>query len=373
MKKIILLSFSLYSLILQADPVSLSDLGYRLVQTGPDETVWMDEAQMMRLSEIQHEVGRCGGFMDITDTYEMFAFTPKAPAPAIDFKTRALSQEVLVRKLTESVSKDQIYNTVKQLSEGFGTRYYKSETGVKSSQWIQDQYSLYAAGRTDVEVRSYPHKWKQPSVIATIHGSGPLKDQHLIIGGHQDSITSTVDLEARAPGADDDASGTATVLETFRVLMLHGFIPNRTIHFIAYAGEEAGLLGSQVIAQEFRAKQIQVEAALQFDMTAFAGDGERHFVFINDYIDRDLTSFTEKLVDKYLDIKWTESKCGYGCSDHASWNRNGYRSVFPFESSFGAHNRKIHTKQDTLEILDFDFAAQFARLGTAWIGELAQD
>ncbi len=373
MKNLALASVLLFSLHAQASIPTLEELGYRLIETSPGNLQWMDETQLMQLSEIQHSVGRCGGFMDVTGTNEMFAITPPAPTPAIDFAKRIPKQNVTVRKFMDSVSKDQIALTVKHLSDGFVTRYYNSSSGVKSSQWIQDQYALYAAGRADVEVRAYGHKWKQPSVIATIHGSGPLKDQHLVVGGHQDSITSYFDVDARAPGADDDASGTATALETFRVLMLHGFKPNRTIHFMAYAGEERGLLGSQVIAQEFRAKQIQVEAVLQFDMTAFAGATEKKLVFINDYIDRDLTTFTEKLVDTYLDVKWAESKCGYACSDHASWNKNGYRSAFPFESTFDAHNSKIHTTGDTAEILDFDFAAQFARLGVAFIGELAQE
>ena len=157
--------------------------------------------------------------------------------------------------------------------------------------------------------------------------------------------------------------------------MLSGYHPQRTLHFIAYAAEEVGLKGSQVIAQDFRARQVQVEAVLQFDMTGFLGDPEKRMIFINDFVNSDLTKWTENLVDTYLRIKWGESECGYACSDHASWDKFEYRSVFPFEATFDTHNKKIHTSADTIEDgkLDFEFVTQFAKLGMAFVFELAQD
>jgi leucyl aminopeptidase len=64
---------------------------------------------------------------------------------------------------------------------------------------------------------------------------------------------------AKAPGADDNASGIATITETIRVLMSNGFQPKKTLKFMAYAAEEVGLLGSKEIANDFKKKGLKDE------------------------------------------------------------------------------------------------------------------
>lgn len=173
-----------------------------------------------------------------------------------------------------------------------------------------------------------------------------------------------------APGADDDASGSATVLEVFRVLVQSGFRPDRTLDFMAYAGEEAGLLGSQDIARRYQSARASVYGVMQFDMTMYAGTGKQ-ITFMTDYVNKDLTKFTEMLIDTYVKIPWSEDRCGYGCSDHASWTKAGYASVIPFESKFDDYNPKIHSAGDGMNLLDADFGASFGRLGLAFMIEMA--
>lgn len=59
-----------------------------------------------------------------------------------------------------------------------------------------------------------------------------------------------------------------------------------------------------------------------------------------------LTEFITSLIDKYLSIPWTTSKCGYACSDHASWNKYGYPSAFGIESAFENDNKNIHSSNE---------------------------
>lgn len=59
-----------------------------------------------------------------------------------------------------------------------------------------------------------------------------------------------------------------------------------------------------------------------------------------------LTSLIKDLVDTYLDIPWVETKCGYGCSDHASWNKVGIPSAFGIESAFEDSNKNIHSSNE---------------------------
>ncbi len=81
---------------------------------------------------------------------------------------------------------------------------------------------------------------------------GVSSDEVLIFGGHIDSTAPGMPT-GRAPGADDDASGSAVVLEMFRILTSSGFVPAKTIEFHGYAAEEVGLRGSQEIAAAYRA------------------------------------------------------------------------------------------------------------------------
>ena len=86
---------------------------------------------------------------------------------------------------------------------------------------------------------------------------------HIIVGAHQDSANYDFPL-LPAPGADDDGSGTVTILEAFRVLVQAGFKPKLPVEFHWYAAEEGGLLGSQDIASEYVHQRKDVGAMIQF-------------------------------------------------------------------------------------------------------------
>lgn len=324
----------------------------------------MDEAQIRELTLNMHKRGgACPGFVDITDFQDV---QPLNLMPLDFFSYRAPSQQETVKAALPLVSSDEMTKTVTKLSS-YPTRLYTTDTGKQAAEWIHGEFTRLAAeaGRKDVKVSFFEHKWKQPSVIAEIPGTDQA-DELVVLGAHEDSINMS---NPSAPGADDDASGVATVMEVFRVLMKTGYKPKRTIQFMTYAAEEVGLFGSQDIAKSYQKAGKKVVGALQFDMTMFPGSGKT-LVFIVDYVNPELTKFTEALVDEYVKIEWKEDKCGYGCSDHASWNRAGYASVFPFEALFDDSNSKIHSKNDLLGILDPTFGAKFAELGVAYAIEL---
>ncbi|KAJ8086417.1 hypothetical protein PM082_005240 [Marasmius tenuissimus] len=172
----------------------------------------------------------------------------------------------------------------------------------------------------------------------------------------------------------DDGSGTVTILESYRALLAADFHPERTVEFHWYSAEEGGLLGSQAVASDYEAKSQKVIAMSQFDMTAWVKRGTREEVgIITDYTDEGLTEFNKKLVDLYLDIPYVETECGYACSDHASWRKAGYPSVFTIESSFENSNHYIHSTNDRIDISDefsFDHMLEFSKLAVAFAIEL---
>jgi len=260
----------------------------------------------------------------------------------------------------------------------FRTRHYLSTTGKQSQQWllakIHEITSQYASEslRQQISAKEFPHTWGQNSIIVRIQGSSTIEDGIVIVGAHQDSTNMWPFLPA--PGADDDGSGSVSILESYRALLVADYHPVRSIEFHWYSAEEAGLLGSQAIAKDYESRSVNVIAMSQFDMTAWVKTGTREEVgIITDFTDEDLTEFNKALVDLYLDIPYVETRCGYACSDHASWRKAGYPSSFTIESAFENSNKRIHTTDDRIDIskeFSFEHMLEFSKLAVAFAVEL---
>ncbi|KAL0775959.1 hypothetical protein CaCOL14_007246 [Colletotrichum acutatum] len=258
----------------------------------------------------------------------------------------------------------------------FHNRYYLSKTGVESAEWLYGQISavLDVAGHPTANIRYVRHTaWSQPSIIVTIPGRN---QRTVVLGGHLDSVISGDRGAGRAPGADDNGSGSVMILEVLRVLLSDPKIASgdilNTLEFHWYGAEEAGLLGSQDIFTQYRASSRQVVSMLQQDMVGYVGrDGVERFGVVTDWVDLDQVAFMKRVIDTYTDIPYEETVCGYACSDHASANRNGYPSSFIFETPFGNHNPYIHSPNDTMEYVSFDHVLQHAKMATGYVYELA--
>jgi len=276
------------------------------------------------------------------------------------------THQAIVLPLLSSISTDQLMEYNNKLS-AYNTRYYGSETGKQAAQWIKSEFEKEAGGSVSVDF--FPHSWLQPSVIARIHGTGDFAQELVIIGAHEDSINGA---SGRAPGADDDASGVSCVLEAFRILVEAGFQPDRTIEFQTYSAEEVGLRGSLDIASKYQEDGKQVYSMMQLDMTMYdAGSATPHIGIMTDNTNADLTTFLRKLVETYSTLPWKDTQCGYGCSDHASWNRAGYPACMPFESQMNFINRAIHTPNDVLSKLDLEHGAEFVKVALGYLVELS--
>ena len=145
---------------------------------------------------------------------------------------------------------------------------------------------------------------------------------------------------------------------------------------MAYAAEEVGLRGSGAIAGEYAGAGRNVVGVLQLDMTGFRGS-EKDMYFVTDFVNPYATEFLQALIEEYNSngkhaISHGEITCGYACSDHASWTRNGYPAGFPFEALFTEYNRKIHTPEDLTSNLDStgEHQARFAKLAVEFAVEL---
>lgn len=327
------------------------------------------------ISHVAHEEHkRCGGYI-FHDSLEeaqkeMNSTAIKAFAKEVVFADYSLDQEVTVQNLLPEVTEIKIRETILKLSS-FKNRYYQSRTGVESQDWLYDLWKSFAPNRSDFTVEKYEHpSWMQPTVIATIKGKS---DETIVIGGHGDSIAGFWGrANAKAPGADDNASGIATLTEVLRVLLNSNYKPEKTIQFMSYAAEEVGLRGSKEMARMYKGQNKNVIGVLQLDMTNYNGSS-LDILLVNDFTNEAQNKFLGSLIDKYLPgVSWGYTKCGYACSDHASWTGEGFPASAPFEAEKRDMNGHIHTSRDTLDQSDgtADHAQKFAKLALAYALEL---
>jgi len=335
----------------------------RLIEFNATTRVWLTPKQVDKLSECAPGQPE-NTFMDITDFQHLG--DPNPNMITLDVPDRPAFESV-VRPLLEYLQEEQLTAYVTRLS-AFPTRRYTSQSGEDAVDYLISEYRRHSAHRTDVVIEKFRNTFVQSSIIARIQGEGPQANELVLIGGHVDSISNG----NVAPGADDDATGSSTVLEIFRVLASQNFKPKRTIEFHGYAGEEAGLLGSQAMATRYKAEGKVIAGMMQLDMTGYVRAGTNPTVgVVTDFTDPQLSAFVRQLVDTYTEATWQDTRCGYGCSDHASWNKAGYRSSFPFEGLFANSNPRIHTATDLVQYLRPDHMYEFAKLGLSFVVELS--
>ena len=200
----------------------------------------------------------------------------------------AAAEELLpafdLRRAVRAADAERIRADVERLV-GFGTRHTLSDTasdtrGIGAARrWLRDEFTRisdeYHDGRLQVELvahqvppgRRVPDGAEVVNVVATLPGEDP--DRLVVVSGHYDSIDGDVmDAEGDAPGADDDASGTAAVLEAAR--LLGGLHPRATLVFMAVAGEEQGLLGARAQAEQWQAEGKEIVAMITMDIVGGA-------------------------------------------------------------------------------------------------------
>ncbi|KAK3678371.1 Leucine aminopeptidase 1 [Recurvomyces mirabilis] len=340
-----------------------------LIELEPGSTQWVTEEDKWEL----RSQGK--NFFDITGTPELGQTLAASDKATVKYPSKTAYNDT-ISPLLKNLDKKLMKKHLEKFTS-FHTRYYRSDYGKQSSQWLFDQVNETLTEAGAGVVQFFEHPWGQNSIIATLPGKS---EKTIVIGAHQDSINLFLPSILAAPGADDDGSGTVTILEALRVLLqdkdiLHGKAEN-TVEFHWYSAEEGGLLGSQAIFSSYEKTGRDIKAMLQQDMTGYthatlaAGEPESVGV-ITDFVDPGLTIFIKEVVSTYCSIPYIETKCGYACSDHASASKAGYPSAFVIESDFKYSDKKIHTTEDKVEFLDFGHMLQHARLTLGLAYELA--
>ena len=202
------------------------------------------------------------------------------------------------------------------------------------------------------------------NVEATMNGTDESSDEIYIICAHYDTVSA-------GPGADDDTSGTVAVIMAARIMSQYQF--NHTIKFVAFSGEEQGLLGSEVYAQQAAAAGWNIVGVLNADMISYAvttNDGNNLIVYENTASEW-LYTYTSNINTEYSDyIHLTLHHGGstWG-SDHNSFWDYGYDALFYFEYTETPY---YHTSGDTMAHINATYAVKNMRLIFASLAELSE-
>lgn len=332
-----------------------------------------------------------------------------------------------IEKIVGEISAKNIEESIRKLVS-FGTRHTLSaqddpKRGIGAARrWIKsemDRYSQESGGRLIVTEDEFmqpptqrvPKETKLVNVVATLPGTqAEAKDRIYVVSGHYDSCVCSqgmTDAESDAPGASDDASGTAAVMEMARVMSKYQF--DATIVFMTVPGEEQGLLGAAHWAEEAKKKNLNIAAMFTNDIigNTFGGNGVRDNRRVrlfsegvptteteaeararqsvggeNDGPSRQLARYIKEVGERYLpnfevNLVFRRDRYGRG-GDHNAFLQRGFPAVRFTEPNedFTRQHQRVREENgikygDVFEMADPAYIAQVARINASAMASMA--
>lgn len=332
-----------------------------------------------------------------------------------------------ISKYVSQVNRDSLKAHVEKLVS-FGTRHTMSSTtdakwGIGAARnWVLSKFRNYgrnADGRMEVYLQNQDLKpdgkrinkdTNLGNAIAFLKGTDPNDKRVIIISGHLDSrVSDVMDAESFAPGANDDGSGVAAVIESARVLSKSKFPVS--ILFVAVSGEEQGLLGARMLADKAKAENWDLEAVLNNDMignnsfdagknagkpklrvfseglSAFETEKTaaaiRNLGLENDGAARQLARYVKETGEKYvknIDVKliYRNDRFLRG-GDHTPFVNHGFTAVrlTDYYENYDHQHQDIRTENnkkygDLIEFMDFDYLKTNTAVNVAVLANLAK-
>lgn len=325
----------------------------------------------------------------------IFAGAPGAQAPGRDPR---------IESVLTAISSDRLAATVTALA-AFGTRHLYADTssptrGIGAArEWIRQQF-IDASPRLQVAFDTYhvaaqggrlPRDVELRNVVAILPGRSP---RRLYVTGHYDSVAKRADgtggqdgfdwtrADNDAPGANDDGSGTALVLELARVIALSDVDCDATLVFVAFAGEEEGLVGSTLHAARAASEHWPIDAVLNNDIVggSHGGDGIVDTAHVRvfsegpeDSPSRELARYVRRVASQYVpaqDVVLAARPDRFGRGgDHSPFNQEGFAAI-RFTEARENYSRQ-HSVLDTPDGVDPPYLQRNARVNAAALMSLA--
>lgn len=284
------------------------------------------------------------------------------------------SRKEMIMGIIEDISADSIQSHIEWL-QGMGTRFMLAGNQSDVANSIRNRF--IRMGYRDAKLdtfhvtrfyRDIEYRTVQYNVIAMLTGS-EYPDSLCILGGHYDNILSSGDPFTEAPGANDNASGTAAVIEVARVLKKNNFKPSKTIMFIAFGAEELGLYGSHDFASDPGEFAGKISFMLNNDMIAYEPDDNPASWQVNilDYDNsHSLRAEAEDIIKYYTRLGYMNDNTYNRYSDSYPFALNGYKALF-FTSL--KMDPEYHTLNDLSSNCNFDYCSEIVKISCAILAE----
>ena len=296
----------------------------------------------------------------------IFNKTAKLPVATRDFPS-ITEEDARVREFMDQVSIENLTSTVQYLEE-YQSRYYNSENAYDAANWIQGQLDNMVILETEQFPVDYYGNECAPNIIAIQYGTKN-PDQYVVCGSHLDSYS----YSGMCPGADDNATGVASVLETARILSQYNF--ERSIIYCAFGAEEVGLVGSAQYA-EYCSDVMGYDIVGYFnnDMNGYLNPGDEiHIDLIYPNSVAPIGDYYMNLANVYFpEMQVRHVNFQSGDSDHTSFNQNGYMGIYPFED-YENYSPYIHTGNDLIgpSVNSFEMSQRYTQMNIACVATLA--
>ena len=345
------------------------------------------------------------------------------------FSQKIIQRDPIIEAMVSEVNSDSLKSHIQKLVS-FGTRSTLSSTnssnykrGITAARaWVLSRFQEFAKqsdGRMTAKIDSWTQKADakrvdvdvpMENVIATLKGSDPTDDRVFLVSGHIDSrISNVMNRTDDAPGANDDGSGTAAVIELARVMAKEKF--PATVIFLVVSGEEQGLLGAEHFANQAFEDKTNIEGILNNDIMGSNNSNEtniidntririfseglpffelekkapsiRSFGTENDGKSRTLARYTKEVGERYVDnlevvMIYRNDRFLRG-GDHTPFVQKGFPAIRITEMNENyehqhqdVRNEKGIKYGDVAEAMDFEYLRKNTAMNLATLSNLAK-
>ena len=296
----------------------------------------------------------------------------KMPVATRDFPV-ITAENPAIRAMMNQVNMDSLEATVQYLQD-YQSRMWNSTNAFSASDWIAGR--MTALG---LEVEQQPfnvNSWAgsgqaAPNVIGIQRGT-LYPNVYVVCGSHFDSFSYDAYYgSGTCPGADDNATGVASVLESARIMTQYEF--EYSIIYCAYGCEELGLYGSEAYAARCQQQGMQILGYFNNDMNGYLWGDVIHIHCIYPNSVAPIGNYYMNVGSVYFPEMPVEHKnLDYGDSDHTSFNNHGYMGIYPFED-IDHDSPYIHTTNDLIgpSVTSFAMSQRYCQMNIGCLAEIA--
>ena len=315
-----------------------------------------------------------GGAMPYKNDGAVAIFNKKASLPKNGREFPTVTEvDARIREMMNQVNMDSLEATVQYLQD-YNSRLWNSTNAFSASDWIAGR--MEALGLEVEQQPFYANTWTgsgqaAPNVIGIQRGT-LYPDTYVVCGSHFDSFSyEAMYGGGTCPGADDNATGVASVLESARIMTQYEF--EYSIVYCAYGCEEMGLYGSEAYASRCQQQGMEILGYFNNDMNGYLYGDEIHIDCIYPNSVAPIGDYYMNVANIYFPgMQVRHANLSGGDSDHTSFNQHGYMGIYPFEDA-DHYSPYIHTTNDLIgvSVNSWAMSQRYCQMNIGCLAEIA--